>query len=158
MTCTHCDSEVDDGLLFCRDCRYLFLDQPIEGPLPDQNERILELAEACEQLQNHHIALEDFRHWLKEFTDAQEGREQSIVAEYKNIPLGFEDEFAEEVELGFNGVSACRRALTALADYDPDNAPYVTLTQALHTFYNGTWAIKEAMQINRRNRGKPLWI
>jgi len=158
MICPHCAHENDTGMLYCRECRYLFLGEPIQGPIPEENERILQLALGCETLYNGECDLPYFREWLRDFTADQERREQEIVIVFASVPVGLEEDFQEEVDIGFQGVKACKEALANLAQYDPTFSPWSSMTQELYLFYKGTWAVKEAMRINRRNRDRPLWF
>lgn len=158
MACSHCGSEYEPGSLYCRECRYLFFGEPIQGPIPDEDERILRLAEICESLITGDIDVPKFHEHINEFTLDQERREQEIMMVFANVPVGMEEDFREEIDIGFQGVEACRQALSQLAEFDPALTPPMHMLKALMLFYQGTWAVKEAMRINRRNRGRPIWI
>lgn len=158
MICSHCGSENEDACLYCRECRNLFLGERIEGPLPDEDERILLLAQGCELLKNGEWDLAWFRQWLHEFAVEQERREAQVQAVYHHVPIGLDEDFQEEIDTGFHGVCSVRASLAQLAEYDPDLSSPSTMTNALLLFYKGVCTIKEAMNINRRNRGRPIWI
>lgn len=158
MICPECAAENDDGVLFCRSCRTLYFGDRPDLPIPEEDERILWLAQMCEQLHIGDWDLPYFRDELANFTAEQERREAQVQAIYQHIPIGLEEDFQEEMDCGFQGVSAVRMALAQLSEYDPDMSPYSSMTSALATFYKGVCTVKEAMKINRRNRGRPLWI
>lgn len=158
MTCSHCGSLLDEGVLYCRGCRTLLIDDADDVPPPDEDERVLLLAQGCELVQSGEWDLETFQHWLSEFIVEQERRESQVQGVYQSIPIGLEEDFQEEIETGFHGVSDVKSALAMLAEYDPDASPDSVVTDALSMFYRGVCTVKEAMQINRRNRGRPLWI
>lgn len=158
MICSHCGSALDEGVLYCRGCRSLLVDGLIEGAPPDEDERILLLAQGCELLLIGEWDLDSFRHWLHEFTVEQEKRETQVQQVYQSVPIGLEEDFQEEMETGFNGVTKVRESLETLAHFDPLTSSRTTVTDALQRFYEGVCTVKEAMSINRRNRGRPLWI
>jgi hypothetical protein len=93
---------------------------------------------------------------LNEFAVDQHRREAGIHG--VEIPFGLEEDFAEEREVGFRGVDACNRALQILSSYDPEVTGQHLLLEALHMFNNGMCGVKEAMKINRRSYGRPLWL
>lgn len=154
MNCPDCGHESPPGSLYCRGCRTLFPGDAIEGPPPDEDEAILVLAQGCELLLRGEWTLDEFRDWLNAFIEKRREREQQIMEVYQSIPPGLEEYFQEEVKLGFNGVIMCKGALTALGDFMPDKHDAEVLKTALLQFHRGTRTIREAMGINRRNRGE----
>lgn len=158
MTCSACGSVLDEGVLYCRECRTLLIDDATDAPPPDEDERVLLLAQGCELVQSGEWDLGTFREWLAEFTTEQERRESQVQGVYQSVPIGLEEDFQEEMETGFHGVTSVKEALALLADYDPEASSPSILTRSLALFFQGVCTVKEAMQINRRNRGRPLWI
>jgi len=158
LICSHCSCALDPEVLYCRECRKLLVEDDGDTPIPEEDERILLLAQGCELLQTGEWELGAFRHWLQEFISEQARREIQIAEVYQSIPIGLEEEFQEEIDMGFAGVSAVNEALTLLAEYDPDTCPAEALKRSLALYYKGVCVVKEAMNINRRNRGRPLWI
>lgn len=158
MTCSACGSLLDEGVLYCRQCRTLLIDDASDAPPPDEDERVLLLAQGCELVQSGEWDLDTFREWLAEFTTEQERREIQVIAVYQSVPLGLEEDFQEEMDTGFRGVTSVREALALLADYNPQFSSPSILTRSLAAFYQGVCTVKDAMAINRRNRERPLWI
>ncbi len=156
MTCPACSFGNERGALYCRNCRTLFLGDIETDGVPDENERILVLCQACELMRSGQWSLAEFRQYLAEFTAEQQRREEGIRG--VDIPFGLEDEFQEEVEVGLNGVEACNLGLEALGAYDPEVDGDHVVTEALQAFYRGVVRVKEAMKINRRSYGRPLWL
>lgn len=157
MTCPDCGHSNENGVLFCRGCRTLFLGDSADDALPpDENERVLVLAQACELVRNGFWTLTEFRQYLNEFAEEQSKREGGIRD--VDIPFGLEEEFEEERQVGFTGVDACNHAIAMLGEYDPETTGEHVLHEGLRQFHRGISQVKEAMKINRRNYGRPLWI
>lgn len=157
MTCPACDYSNDNGVLFCRGCRTLFLGYTAdEASPPEEGERVLVLAQACELVRSGDWTIAEFRQYLNEFAEEQEKKETGIRS--VEIPFGLEEEFEEERQVGFDGVETCNHSISVLASYDPEITGDHVLHEGLRQFHNGIQRVKEAMKINRRNYGRPLWI
>jgi hypothetical protein len=151
MTCV-CGEENPDGALFCRHCLELYLEvddrQPLQG-----NEHLLVLLEACEQLARGDATAEEFTDFLDQFTLELGQREAGIHA--VEIPPYLEADFAEERETGLQGVERCNEGLHMLRGLAEGDL--LTMGAALARFYEGFRLVTEAMEINRRNRNRPIW-
>lgn len=158
MRCSECFATAGEDFLYCHECFNLFLGQRFPGEPPEQDERIIILADFCEELQRGDLDLAAFRARLYQFTVYQDERALEIAEVFANMMPELELDFAEEIDAGVRGINDCSRALLALAEYDPSVHPLSELIDNLVLYYNGILHIKEAMKINRRNRGRPLWI
>jgi hypothetical protein len=156
MTCSSCDTENEDWWLFCRSCRTLFAPELDGCAPPAEGERVLDLLGACELILAEYWSLSEFRFFVEEFQGEQQRREAGIRE--IEIPFGLEQEFAEELEVGMHGVDLCNLGLTTLASYDSETDSSYVLMQGVLRFMQGIENIREAMKINRRSYGRPLWI
>lgn len=157
MECPHCALNNENGAFFCRGCRALYLSGTEDAlPPPEDNERVLLLAQACELVRARTWSLTEFRQYLNDFETEQARREKGIRG--VDIPFGLEEDFAEEQQVGFDGVEACNRGLQLLEGYDPEATGDYPLSEGLRLFYQGILGVKEAMKINRRSYGRPLWL
>ena len=160
MMCELCQRENPPGSLYCRGCYNLFLNDDLpDGELPQgDSDRVIQLAQGCELLLSKHWTIQEFQQFLHEFTTEQRRREGEVTEVYQEIPFGLEEEFQEEYEAGYNGVVHINRALERLSIYHPENSSSLEVKRAVYEFFQGVCDVKEAMDINRRNRGRPLWI
>ncbi|MBM3462020.1 MAG: hypothetical protein FJX76_07965 [Armatimonadetes bacterium] len=158
MICPSCGSANDNGVFFCRQCRTLFLSNIDQDGAPEEGERVLDLAHACELVRSGEWSLTEFHGYLEDFEAKQAAKEGEIHATIKEIPFGLEEEFQEESQVGLEGVTSCNEAIGVLRRYDPEITGDFPLEEGLGIFFSGISRVKEAMRINRRSYGRPLWL
>jgi hypothetical protein len=161
--CRHCQQEYDSAVIYFMcpnlECRQPFFhDIEYEETVPEPTERILHLVEACENVANERWTLPEFQEYMTETFIPQLKEKEFGILELE-IPMGLEEDFTEEMNVGLAGVEQCNRATDKILTYDPAFGNGVeVLTEGLKMFFLGISAVKNAMRINRRNRDRPVWI
>lgn len=152
MMCPSCAFELGDEALHCRDCLWLGIGVDEDVALRG-DEHLFLLIQACEEWLAERWTAEEFHDFLGGFTASMRQREGAIHA--IDIPFGLEHDFAEEQEVGLQGVGHCTAALQRLSRLD--EADFGEIVTALQVFHDGVAQVTRAMAINRRNRDRPLW-
>lgn len=153
LSCPACSFQNEAVSLYCRGCFRLLLGHVQGNPPSELWERFVVLADVCEQVRGGRMNEKQFHLWLQTFTSEQKMRELNILA--LEIPYGLDEDFADELEVGFSGVEACNRGLAILAQ-EGVTLSY-RLLDGLYVFWRGICMVKEAMQINRRNASREIW-
>lgn len=154
--CTRCGTENLDASRFCSNCNaalpQIIADAQAGGVLASKvMERYYQLKDAAEKVKNGEWTLEEYSSYLEGIAQVLAQKEQEIRE--IEIPEEAYEDFAEELEVGFNGIALYNEGIAHmmlyLEDQDPDHLDY-----GLDLVYQGNEQINEAMRINRDNRKK----
>ncbi len=157
--CNNCSAQNPDVNEFCENCK-IPLPPPVPGssvsatssfdvPTEDEMSRFNDIKNAVENVKNRAWSLQKFESFLQNLMKMLARFEQDIRE--VEIPEESYDDFAGELDIGFNGVDLYNEGLANLMLYvDDQNEAY--LDQGLDLVFQGNAKINEAIRINRNHR------
>lgn len=155
LVCTRCGTENSDGTRFCTNCQAALPQIPagtqVARPPDKVTDRYNQLKEASDKVLNGEWTIEEYGEFLENI--AQVLAQKEVEIREIEIPEESYDDFAEELEVGFNGIALYNEGIAHmmlyLEDQNPENIEY-----GLELVWQGNEQINEAMRINRENRRK----
>jgi hypothetical protein len=152
IVCTKCGSQNPDGTKFCESCQTPMPQiSPVLVDNPKVMERYMQLKEAADAVKSGDWTFEEFSEFLEEVTRVLVQKEQEIRE--IEIPEEAYDDFASELEVGFNGIALYNEGIANMMMYLEDkNSEH--LDHGLEMAYQGNEQVNEAMRINRANKRK----
>ncbi|MDQ7824781.1 MAG: zinc ribbon domain-containing protein [Candidatus Eremiobacteraeota bacterium] len=153
MLCLKCGHNNAQGANYCTRCNAALpkMTQTDTAPPTKVNERYMQLKEAGEKAKSGEWTIEQYGKFLQDIQAILAQKEQEIRE--IEIPEEAIEEFAEELEVGFNGIELYNQGianmLLFLEDKNADHIDY-----GLELVHEGNEKINEAMRINRENRRK----
>ncbi|MFP4498380.1 MAG: hypothetical protein ACLFQV_09240 [Vulcanimicrobiota bacterium] len=113
--------------------------------------RYNQLREAVEKIKSGEWSIDEYADFIENIAEALAQKETEIRD--IEIPEEAYDDFAEELEVGFNGIALYNEGVSHMMLYlEDENVEH--LDYGLELAYQGNEQINEAMCINRRNRRK----
>lgn len=157
MLCVKCGFQNADGSNYCTSC-LAQLPRLVQAAIPRSedeapriNERLQQFEDAVAKVQSGDWETEQFAAFLDEMAEILAEKERDIRS--IPIPEEAEDDFREELEIGFSGIEmyglGVNRMFSFLQDLDGGH-----LEEGLELVRQGNERINEAMRVNRENRRK----
>lgn len=157
MLCVKCGFSNAEGANYCTRCNAQ-LPRLVQAAAPDTeaetpriNERLQQIESAVQKALSGEWEADRFGQFLDEMATVLAEKERDI----REIPIPpeAEDDFRDELEVGYAGIEmyghGVQRMFSFLEDFDPAH-----LDAGLELVRQGNEHINEAMRINRENRRK----
>ncbi|MCD4783426.1 MAG: zinc ribbon domain-containing protein [Candidatus Eremiobacteraeota bacterium] len=153
--CTRCGAQNQENKKYCVNCQAVLPNIPAATQSPKLSETVMEryyqLKEAGDLVLNGEWTVEEYGEFLESISQVLAKKEQEIRE--IEIPEEAYDDFAEELEVGFNGIALYNEGIAHmmlyLEDEDPEHIEY-----GLQLVDEGNESINKAMKVNRENRRK----
>jgi len=153
--CTRCGAQNSDDKKYCVNCQAVLPNIPAASRSPKPPEIVMErynqLKEAGDMVLNGEWTVEEYGEFLEGISQVLAQKEQEIRE--IEIPEEAYDDFAEELEVGFNGIALYNEGIAHMMLYLEDENPE-HIEYGLQLVYEGNESINEAMKVNRENRRK----
>ena len=156
MYCVKCGFQNAEGANYCSKCnaqlpRVLTSPDQAEPEAPRVNDRLQQIEGAVARASSGEWNPEEFGRFLQETAEILAEKERAIRE--ITIPDEAADDFREELEIGYAGISLYNQGVQRMFDFVADSSP-VHLEAGLELVRQGNECINQAMRINRENRRK----
>jgi hypothetical protein len=155
MICVKCGHQNSELANFCEQCNAKLprlVAEPAEpAEQPPVQDRLRQLEEAARKVLSEEWSREQFAEYVENVLTVLQEKERAIRE--IEIPSEAMEDFREELEVGFVGISLYNQGLERMLGYVEDgDASH--LDEGLDLVRQGNDHINEAMRINRENRRK----
>jgi hypothetical protein len=153
IVCTRCGTENPAGKRYCTSCQAA-LPQMVSQEMrtPDKlTARYNQLRDAADKVTDGEWTLDEYADFMEHIAQVLAEKEEEI-REIEIPEEGYED-FAEELEVGFNGIALYNEGISHMLMFvDDQNTDH--LDYGLELVLQGNDLLNEAMRINRETRRK----
>jgi acyl-CoA reductase-like NAD-dependent aldehyde dehydrogenase len=151
IVCTRCGTENVGGKRYCSSCQASL--PQIVSHVPREADKVLarynQLKEASDKVKMRQWSLQEFAGYMENIAQVLAEKEEEI-REIEIPEEGYED-FADELEVGFNGIALYNEGISHMMLYIEDQNPE-HLDYGLELVLQGNDLLNEAMKINRETR------
>lgn len=155
LVCIRCGTENQDGTKFCSNCQAALPQIPAASQMPRDPEKIMDryhqVEDAVNSVKSGEWTMEEYAEYLENMVDMLAQKEEDIRS--MDLPDDLYDEFAEELEVGFEGMAMFIEGVNHLLSYvDDQNGDH--LDYGLELCYQGGEKVNEAISMNKKHTDK----
>ncbi|MFH1453472.1 MAG: hypothetical protein ABIH00_05785 [Armatimonadota bacterium] len=153
MICFKCGHDNPATAVNCEKCKTPLPKMPAgyQAPKPVLTERLQKFRDAINNLKNNIWTAEEFKSFLDNISADLAARFADIKS--TDVPVEMEEDFAEEMALGLEGITLYEQGINELyATLQDGNIDHLDI--GFEIIEEGNDKINEAMRINRENRQK----
>jgi hypothetical protein len=155
LVCVKCGTQNPDGMNYCTKCKSQLPRIPHTAQVHRDPEKVMErynqLKEAADMMKSGEWTEDQFGDFLENISMILSKKEQEIRD--IEIPEEAYDDFSEELEVGFKGITLYNEGISHMLLY-LDDQDFEHIEYGLDLVYEGNELINEAIKVNRRNRRK----
>jgi hypothetical protein len=145
--------ENPEGLKFCKSCQAVLPQIPTAGRMDEGHEKVMDryyqVEEAVNAIKSGEITMEEFTDFLSGIIEILGQKEEEIRS--VEMPQEIYEEFSDELEAGFEGMSLFNEGLAVIAQYlDDQNNEH--LDAGMELCLQGSEKLNEAMLLNKQHK------
>ncbi|MCQ2735878.1 MAG: hypothetical protein MJ234_01490 [bacterium] len=154
MLCLMCGHDNPETATVCMNCKtpiHKLSQMTSSAPPAKVTDRYMQIKAASDSVLAGAMSIDDYARFLHDTINVLAQKEQEIRE--VEIPEESYEEFADELNMGYQGIDMYNEGLEFLLRYTEDGDP-VNISHGMGLIFDGNERINEAMRINRENRRK----
>ncbi len=152
LVCVRCGTENTEGVKFCINCQSVLPQIPAASRPPSTPEMIMDrfyqVEEAVKSIRSEEWTIDEFADYMENMAEVLAQKEEDIRS--IDLPDDLYEEFAEELEIGFEGMALFIEGVNHLIDYVDDPNPE-HLEYGLDLCRKGGEKVNEAIRLNKQH-------